>query len=124
MISVWFCAVCFVLAVYGISVIITQSSGPFEVFEKVRDWAEETSENLGLLFRCMLCMPTNVGIVLSLVNWFFIPPCLTPFNFIFSGTELWWLAALLDGCLAGGVCRFLWNIDDYIDKITPKYEDE
>ena len=124
MVSVWFVGVCFVLAVYGISVIITQSTGPFEVFDKIREWAEDTSDNLGLLFRCMLCMPTNVGIALSLFNWFFIDLCVTPFNMILNGTSLWWLAAILDGCLAGGVCRFLWNIDDYIDKITPKYEDE
>jgi hypothetical protein len=33
------------------------------------------------------------------------------------------IVALFDGCLTGAVCRFLWNIDDFIDKSTPTHED-
>lgn len=71
----------------------------------------------------MLCMPTNIGWVFSIVNWFFLPIAISPFNMILAGTNLWWLAAIMDGCLTGGVCHFLWNIDDFIDKSTPIFED-
>lgn len=118
----WFILFSYIAFSYGISVIITQGEGPAGVFENIREWAEETNENLGLLFRCMLCMPTNVGIVFSLFNWFFVQTPITPFNQIFNGTDLWWLAAIMDGCFTGGICRFIFNIEDYIDKNTPIYE--
>jgi hypothetical protein len=36
---------------------------------------------------------------------------------------LCFVAALFDGCLTGGVCSFIWNIDDYIDKSTPMFDE-
>ena len=120
----WFVFVCYILFAYGISVIVTQGIGPFSIFYRLRLWADGVGDNFGMLFRCMLCFPTNVGWILSLVNWFLLPVALTPFNMILAGTGLWWLAAIMDGCLTGGICHILWNIDDFIDKSTPVYEDE
>lgn len=120
----WFYLVCYLLFVYGISVIFTQGIGPFNVFFRLRQWADSKGANFGMLFHCMLCFPTNVGIVFSLVNWFFLPITITPFNFILGDYGyLWWLAAIMDGCVSGGVCRFIYNIEDYIDKSTPIFED-
>lgn len=118
----WFILFAYIAFAYGISVIITQGEGPGSVFANIREWAEDKGDNLGLLFRCMLCMPTNVGIIFSLFNWFLLPIAITPFNMIFYGTNFWWLAAIMDGCLTGGICRFVYNIEDYIDKNTPDYE--
>ena len=117
----WLILVCYLLFAYGISVIFTNAYGPFNVFFKLREWANGIGDNFGMLFRCMTCFPTNVGIVFSLFNWFLLPVAISPFNMILQGTNLWWLAAIMDGCLTCGVCRFLWNIDDYIDKSTPVY---
>ena len=73
----------------------------------------------------MTCFPTNVGWIFSLFNWFVIPTIpVSPFNMVFHGTDLWWVAMILDACYCAGVCHLLWNIDDYIDKNTPIYEDE
>ncbi len=119
----WFIFVMYVLFAYGLSVIITQSIGPANIFIRLRIWAESVGSNFGLLFKCMLCMPTNVGIFFSLFNWFLLPVAISPFNMILAGTNLWWLAAIMDGCLTGGICHFLWNLDDYIDKITPVYDE-
>ena len=120
----WFILFCYIFFVYGMSVIITQSVGPANIFFRLRMWAESIGPNFGLLFRCMLCMPTNIGWVFSLINWFLLPIPISPFNMILCGTNLWWLAMILDACFAGGVCHILWNIDDYIDKNTPIFEDE
>lgn len=120
----WFGIFCYIFFAYGCSLIVTQSVGPFGIFIKWRTFTEAFSPNLGLLFRCMLCFPTNLGIVFSLINWFFISLPLTPFNFIFYGTNLWWLAALMDGCLTGGICHIIANIEDCIEKNTPIYEEE
>ena len=120
----WFILFCYIFFVYGMSVIITQSIGPANIFFRLRMWAESVGPNFGLLFKCMLCMPTNIGWVFSLFNWFLLPIPISPFNMILCGTNLWWLAMILDACFAGGVCHILWNIDDYIDKNTPIFEDE
>ena len=119
----WIKIFCYIFATYGMTVIVTQSVGPFEVFVRLRMWAESVSDNFGMLFRCALCFPTNVGWVLSLLNWFFIPLALTPFNIILDGTDYWWLAAILDGAFTGAVCKIIFNIDDFIDKSTPPTEE-
>jgi hypothetical protein len=41
-----------------------------------------------------------------------------------GGTDFWYIAAILDGAFTGGVCHLMYNIDDYIDKITPIFEDD
>lgn len=120
----WFILFCYIWFAYGMTVIVTQSIGPFYIFFRLRLWAENISDNFGMLFKCPLCFPTNVGWVFSLVNWFLLPIPITPFNMILNGTGLWWLAMILDACLTGGICHLLWNIDDYIDKNTPIFEDE
>lgn len=119
----WFYLVCYILFSFGISVMVTNEIGPFNLFFRLRLWAKSIGDNFGLLFTCMFCFPTNVGIAFSLFNWFLLPVAISPFNIILSGTNLWWLAAIMDGCLTGGVCQFLWNIDDLIDKSTPMEED-
>ena len=120
----WFILFCYIWFAYGMTVIVTQSIGPFYIFFRLRLLAENISDNFGMLFKCPLCFPTNVGWVFSLVNWFLLPIPITPFNMILNGTGLWWLAMILDACLTGGICHLLWNIDDYIDKNTPIFEDE
>lgn len=121
----WFVLFCYIFAMYGLTIIVTQSMGPFNIFYKWRQFTADISDNLGLLFRCQLCFPTNAGIASSLLNWFLLPSLkVTPFNMILAGTNLWWVAALMDGFIVGGTCHIIWNIDDYIDKNTPIYEDE
>lgn len=125
----WFILVCYILMTYGFSIIVTQGIGPFNIFFRLRLWAENISDNFGMLFKCMLCFPTNLGIILSLLNWFLLPNFgITPFNMIFDGMYWPWymcfVAALFDGCLTGAVCSFIWNIDDYIEKSTPYFEEQ
>ena len=120
----WFILICYILFAYGMTVIVTQGIGPFNIFYRLRLWADSISDNFGMLFRCTLCFPTNIGWVFSLFNWFLLPVAISPFNMILNGTNLWWLAAIMDACLTGGICHFIWNVDDYVDKSTPVFEDE
>lgn len=121
----WFKLVCYLIFIFGITVIMVQSTGPFDIFYRIRLWTEENSEKLHELVTCPLCFPTNVGIVFSLVDWFLLNGDYSPFNIIMhDNPSLWFVAAIMDGCLAGGFCHFVWNIDDFIDKSTPIFEDE
>ena len=126
--SSWFILVCYILALYGFSDIITQSVGPNYIFVKLRAWAESVGPNFGMLFRCMWCFPTNAGILFSLLNWFLLPVYISPFNIVFAAYHgLWYMslvAALLDGCFTGAVCALIFNVYDYVDKSTPVFEDE
>lgn len=121
----WFILFCYIFFAYGISVMFTHSIGPFNIFFHIRRYADKLGDNFHYLFTCMFCFPSNVGWVFSLFNWFLIPEVrISPFNMILQGTDLWWLAAIMDACITGGICRILWNIEDYIDKNTPIFEDE
>ena len=126
--SNWFILICYILALYGFSDIITQSVGPGYIFLRIRKWAERISPNVGMLFRCMWCFPTNAGILFSLLNWFFLPIYISPFNMIFAEHHgIWYMslvAALLDGCFTGAICALIFNVYDYVDKSTPIFEDE
>ena len=120
----WFVLVCYILFSYGLTIIFTQGIGPGNIFFIIREYAKRVGDNVGLLFTCPLCFGTNLGWVVSLINWFFIPVNITPFNIIFEGTDLWWAAMFMDMCLTGATCKVIYNIDDYIDKSTPIFEDE
>ena len=126
--SNWFILICYILALYGFSDIVTQSVGPGYIFLRIRKWAERIGPNVGMLFRCMWCFPTNAGILFSLLNWFFLPIYISPFNMIFAEYHgIWYMslvAALLDGCFTGAICALIFNVYDYVDKSTPIFEDE
>lgn len=126
--SYWFVLFIYTLACYGLTYMVTQSVGPKNIFIKLRYWADNIGPNFGMLFHCPLCFPCNVGWIVSLITWFFLPLPITPFNmFLWEFHEQWWLvfvAMIGDCCYTGGVCKIIYNIDDYIDKSTPIFEDE
>lgn len=114
---------CLIVALYSIMAygacnVIVFGSGPFRIFERIREWADDIDEHFGQLFSCMMCLPTNFGIICSLVNWFFIPIAFTPFNILFAGTGLWWLAMLCDGAFTSGIVWLINTIQEYIENKT------
>ena len=75
-------------------------SGPFRIFEHIRNVSSKISEHFGTMFACMMCFPANIGWSLSLIDWFLIPQiAFTPFNIMLANTGLWWLAMLFDCCM-------------------------
>lgn len=120
----WFILFCYIFFAYGLSVMFTNSIGPFRIFYHIRGIAEKIGPTWSYLLKCMFCFPSNVGWVFSLFNWFIVNQVLiSPGNMILHGTGFWWLAAIMDACITGGICRLLWNIDDFIDKSTPIFDD-
>lgn len=127
--SNWLILLIYTFACYGFTYMVTQSVGPKDIFLKLRIWAEEVGPNFGLLFRCPLCLPSNLGWVLAILNWFILPSvAITPFNMILQGVhDQWWLvfvAMIGDCCFTGGVCKIIYNIDDFIDKSTPIFDEK
>jgi hypothetical protein len=116
--SAWLTIIIYSIMAYGICNIVAFGSGPFKIFEYIRYWADEINEHFGQLFSCMMCLPTNFGILCSIVNWFFIPVAFTPFNLLFLGTNLWWLAMICDGAFTSGIVWLLHTIQEHIENKT------
>ncbi len=115
--SNWLIILCYCLAAYGLSNMVVFGSGPFRIFEWLRYLTNKISDHFGTMFTCMMCFPANVGLFCSLINWFFIPVALTPFNIALAGhTGLWWLAALCDCSFTSGVVWFIHHIEEYFEK--------
>ena len=106
------------ITVYGLSNMIVFGSGPFRIFEKIRDWSYNISDHFSNLFSCMMCLPANIGWVASLINWFFIPVPITPFNILLYGTNLWWLAIIGDCCFTSGIVWIIHNIESFFENLS------
>ena len=106
------------IVAYGACNVIAFGSGPFRIFERLREWADGISEHFGSLFGCMMCLPTNFGILCSIFNWFLIPIAFTPFNIVFAGTSLWWLAMLCDGAFTTGIVWLIHTFQEHIENKT------
>ena len=109
----------YIFAVYGFSNMVVFSSGPFRIFEKIREWSSNLSEHFGTLFSCMICLPANVGCVASVIDWFLIPNlALTPFNILLVCTNLWWVALIADCCLTSGLVWIIHNVESFFESIA------
>ena len=116
------------IMMYGLSNMVVFASGPFRIFEHIRNIANSISEHFGQLFSCMICFPGNISFFLSLINWFFIPFAFTPFNILLAGTNLWWLAMICDCCFTSGIVWIIHNIESFFESIAEgkniqEYED-
>ena len=110
----------FMLAVYGISNILVYAEGPFRIFEKYRSFMHRLPSNIGDGAECMICTPTQVGIVLSLMDIFSKGVLFTPGNIIF-GADHWFFAILIDGAFASGTT---WIIHTFQESLEYAEEEE
>lgn len=112
----------FVILNYGMSNMIVFSNGPFHIFQKLRNFAEKISSQLGELFSCMICYPTWNGMILSAIS-LILGVYFTPFTLIFNGNYVL-LTLLLDGCLGSGSTWLIHNIEEYFERSNVVYADE
>lgn len=113
------------IAVYGFSNMMVFGSGPFRIFEHIRNISTSISGHFGKLFSCMMCFPANLGWIFSLIDWFFIKNvAFTPFNILLIGTNLWWLALILDCFFTSGIVWLIHNIETFFENIGSPAEPE
>lgn len=107
------------IAVYGFSNMVVFSSGPFKIFERIREWSSYISEHFSTLFSCMICLPANAGWIASLIDWFLLKSvAITPFNILLVGTNLWWVALIADCCFTSGIVWIIHNIESFFESIA------
>jgi len=107
------------VAAYGLSNMMVFGSGPFRIFEHIRDITDMISEHFGSMFKCMMCFPANIGWVVSLIDWFLVKQiAITPFNILLAGTNLWWLALLCDCCFTSGIVWITHNVESFFESIA------
>ena len=116
--SNWLLIFIYCFVAYGLSNMMVFGSGPFRIFERIRNLTSAISEHFGMLFSCMMCFPANFGWVMSLIDWFLIKEvAITPFNIILVGTNLWWLALILDCCFTSGIVWFIHHIETFFENL-------
>ena len=107
------------IAVYGFSNMVAFGSGPFRIFEKIREWSSYISDHFSSLFSCMMCLPANVGWIACLIDWFLISEiAITPFNILLFGTNLWWIAIIGDLCFTTGIVWIIHNVESFFESIA------
>lgn len=114
----------YILCTFGITEMFIFFSGPFSIFDRIREIVAKMGDKFVELFSCVACFSTWVGIILSTINYLFIPVAFTPFNIILGGTGLWWLIIPLDAALTMGSSWTLYQLDEYLEKNAKQYEDE
>ena len=109
----------FILFVYGLSNILVFSAGPFNIFLKIRILAKKLPSNLGDVFDCMICMPTWIGMGLSLFNMLLYPTVnISPFYGIVQDTQHWYIVMLLDAMVASASTWLIHTLQEYFEKHT------
>ena len=117
--SNWLIVFLYSIAVYGISNMMVFGSGPFRIFEHIRNISSRISGHFGTMFSCMMCFPANVGWIASLIDWFFLKGvAITPFNILLIGTNLWWVALIADCCFTTGIVWLIHNIESFFESIA------
>ena len=119
--SNWLIIFCYCIVAYGLCNMMVFGSGPFRIFEHIRNISNAIGEHFGMLFSCMMCLPANFGWFISLIDWFLLPKiAFTPFNIILAGTGYWWLALILDCCFTTGIVWLIHHVEEYFENAAEK----
>ena len=106
------------ICAYGISNMVVYASGPLNMFTKLREYSNKyLPSNLGELFECMICFPTWVGMILSILNIIVCPNLtITPFNLIIQDINYWYLIVPLDGFFTSGIVWLIHTFQEMMEK--------
>lgn len=109
----------FILSVYGLSNMIVYTSGPFNIFDYIKTLSGNIHSSLEHLLSCMICLPTWIGIILSLINILFLNNIyITPANLLIHNSNDWPIIILLDGSIASGGAWLINTIQLWIENNT------
>ncbi len=91
------------IVAYSISFMFVYSMGPLDIFDRIRQIANNISPYFGALFECMYCFPCWVGIALSILNIFAFPTIFfTPFYTMLHSSIHWIFIVILDMFVTSG----------------------
>jgi len=102
---------------YGLSNIIVFGS----IFKRFREFCENRSPNFfGMLFTCMICLPTWIGFLGSYLIW---SPSID-YGIVTNGIDIfnlftipiWLIAVFLDGCLTSGFVWLTHSIQEALER--------
>lgn len=121
--SPWLIVFAYSFAAYGACNVIVFGSGPFKIFEFIRNLTSSISEHFGSMFQCMMCLPANFGWICSLVNRFLVKGVnFTPFNIIFNNAENSVMNIILlllcDGAFTSGIVWLIHNVESFFENIA------
>lgn len=114
---IFFTLFVYVFVAFAITEQFVFFNGPFGIYDKIRSIADDISPSLTELFSCMACLSTWIGIILSFINYMFIPIPITPFNIILNTTDMWWLILPLDAAFTCGTTWLLYRLEEMMDRI-------
>lgn len=105
------------IMVYGISNALVYFNGPFNIIDRFRTWISNKHKTFEELFSCMFCLPTNIGIILSIISMVFCTIPFTPFSIMFyEHYEYWPLVILFDAFFTGGITYIINTIQSKYDE--------
>ena len=114
----------YIICTFGLTELLVYYDGFLHIFKHIRSVLQLMHPHLGELVSCVVCCSSWVGIMLSLINYFFITTPFTPFNIILNGSNLWWLVVILDMAFTAGSAMLLNHLDEMMGEIASTYDDE
>lgn len=101
---------------YGLTFGLVYSRGLFGIFEKIRNLADEWSNEISEMLKCTFCTPCNIGLWCSVLNLIFLPTIpLTPAFLIIDDISLWYYIVLADIFFTGSSVLLIDTIQNRID---------
>ena len=121
----WIVIFVFSVVAYAISNHFVYAHGPMHIYDHIRCLAEKIHPNLGELFQCMICFPTWVGFILSVLNSLFLPlVSLTPGMLLMDMYAPWWVIMVFDGFFASGIVWLIHTAQEALERSNAVGEDE
>lgn len=121
----WIVIFVFSVVAYAISNHFVYAHGPMHIYDHIRCLAEKIHPNLGELFQCMICFPTWVGFMLSVLNSLFLPFAnLTPGMLLMGVYTPWWVIMVFDGFFASGIVWLIHTAQEALERSNTVGEDE
>jgi len=113
------------LVFYALSYCIVYAAGPFNIFTKYREFAQNKfPSNLGDSVFCMFCTPFQLGLLFSLLNIFVFGYTFdVPTTIISVSTSYWYVDMLFDGAFTAAAVYLIDTIQNWFESNTKEEDD-
>jgi hypothetical protein len=109
----------YIICAYNVSFWLVYSEGPFEIFDKFRNFVAKVSPQLRKALDCMNCTPTWVGLIASILNILILPAIpLTPFGILLHGQVWWGIIIALDAIFTSGAVYLTNTLQEFLESFT------